>query len=66
MTLEEAAIMYNIYMSYNYYEPLGTWAWQWSMECGYQAFDGKKFFTDSKECEDNLREFLKSWKGPTK
>nr|DAW84579.1 MAG TPA: hypothetical protein [Caudoviricetes sp.] len=42
------------------------WGWQWSMECGYQAFDGNNFFAYPKECEDDLREFLKSWKGPTK
>lgn len=66
MTLEEAAKMYNIYMSYNYLDIYDMWGWQWSMECGYQAFDGNNFFAYPKECEDDLREFLKSWKGPTK
>lgn len=43
MTLEEAAKQYDISMSYAVQLQGSTclWGWTWSVECGYQAFDGR-------------------------
>nr|DAV04392.1 MAG TPA: hypothetical protein [Caudoviricetes sp.] len=51
MTLETASIQHNIYMAYcpsSKNEPGG---WMWSIECGYQCFDGKIRYSTASECE---------------
>ena len=68
MTLEEAAKQYDISMSYAVQLQGSTclWGWTWSVECGYQAFDGRIVYPTAGECEKGLIEFLKSFTGPTK
>lgn len=63
MTLEEAAKQYDISMSYAVQLQGSTCLWGWSVECGYQAFDGHP---TAGECEKGLIEFLKTFTGPTK
>lgn len=63
MTLEEAAKQYDISMSY---ASTCLWGWTWSVECGYQAFDGRIVYPTAGECEKGLIEFLKTFTGPTK
>lgn len=61
MTLEEAAKQYDISMSPGKYMFMGM-----SVECGYQAFDGRIVYPTAGECEKGLIEFLKTFTGPTK
>jgi hypothetical protein len=66
MTLETASIQHNIYMAYcpsSKNEPGG---WMWSIECGYQCFDGKIRYSTASECEKGLKDFLMTFLGPTK
>lgn len=49
MTLEEAAKQYDISMSYAVQLQGSTWGWTWSVECGYQAFDGRPLQVNAKK-----------------
>ena len=66
MTLETASAQYNIYMTYYPPSKNESGGWMWSIECGYQCFDGKIRYSTVSECEKGLKEYLKTFMGPSK
>ena len=67
MTFEECVKQYNvaIYYDNNKNNMIGT-GWFWAVECGYQCFDAHSPKETAAEAEAELREWLKTWDGPTK
>lgn len=66
MTLETASAQYNIYMAYYPPSKNESGGWMWSIECGYRCFDGKIRYSTVSECEKGLKEYLKTFMGPSK
>lgn len=66
MTLETASAQYNIYMAYYPPSKNESRGWMWSIECEYQCFDGKIRYSTVSECEKGLKEYLKTFMGPSK
>lgn len=66
MDLESAGKQYHIYITYYPPSSINSGGWMWSVECGYQCFDGSMLYKTASECEKGLKEFLETFPGPTK